>query len=74
MLRNVCGSVTAQEAWRIRIYEEVMELYKTPDLVTDSKRIRLECLGLIVRLNQMRIVKKFFIVSQKVEEKWESPG
>jgi hypothetical protein len=31
MLRNVCGSVTAQGPWRIRIYEEVTELYKTPD-------------------------------------------
>lgn len=38
MLRNVYGSVTVQGAWRIRIYKEVMELYKTPDLVRDSKR------------------------------------
>lgn len=42
MLRDVYGSVTPHGAWRSIIYEEVTELCKTPDLVTDSKGERLE--------------------------------
>jgi hypothetical protein len=45
MLRNVYGSVTPHGAWRIRICEEVMELYKTPDLVTDSKSEKVGVIG-----------------------------
>jgi len=46
--------------WRIRTNQELRELYKYLDIVADIKKETLEWIGLVVRINQGRTVKKAF--------------
>ena len=54
------GPVVEQEMWRIRTNQELRELYKYLDIVADIKKETLEWIGLVVRINQGRTVKKAF--------------
>jgi hypothetical protein len=54
------GTVTDQGIWRMRTNEELGELYKDLDVVTDIKNKRLEWIGHAIRLEQVRTVKKIF--------------
>jgi hypothetical protein len=66
--------VTEQGASTIRINQELRELYKTPDLVTEIEKRNLEWLGHGMRLDQTSVNRTIFKVRQKVEEKTrESP-
>jgi hypothetical protein len=59
-----------QEVSRIRTNQELEELYRT-HLVADFKRIWLERLGPVLRMDTKGWLRKFLKVGQKVEENWE---
>ena len=52
------GTVSEQGIWRMRTNEELGDLYKDLDLVTDIKNMRLEWTGYAIRMEQVRTVKK----------------
>ena len=54
------GTVSEQGIWRMRTNEELGDLYKDLDLVTDIKNMRLEWTGYAIRMEQVRTVKKIF--------------
>jgi len=49
-----------QGIWRIRTNQELRELCKDLDIVSDIKNKRLEWIGCVVRMDQRRTVKKIF--------------
>jgi hypothetical protein len=60
VLRRVNGTVVEQGMWRIRINQELSELYKDLDIVADIREKRLEWTGHVVRIDQGRAAKKIF--------------
>jgi hypothetical protein len=46
--------------WRIKTDQELRELYKYLDIAADIKKNRLGWVGHVVRIDQVRIVKKIF--------------
>jgi hypothetical protein len=52
--------VAEQGIWRIRINQELQELYKDVDIVAGIKKKRLEWIGHVVRMDHGRVVKKIF--------------
>ena len=46
--------------WRIKTNAELITKYKSQDIVTVMKIWRLEWLGLVIRMNETRSVKKIF--------------
>jgi hypothetical protein len=52
------GTMTEQGIWRMRTNEELGELYKDLDVVTDIKKKRLEWIGHAIRMEQVTTVKK----------------
>jgi hypothetical protein len=64
---QVYGTVTEQGLWRIKINQELRELYNTSDLVADSKRRRLEWLGHVIGMYQG------WQATNKLEEKQVGP-
>lgn len=46
--------------WRIRTNQELGEPYKELDILVDIKKKRLEWVGHVVRMDQVRKVKKIF--------------
>jgi hypothetical protein len=54
------GVWTEKGVWGIRTKGEVRELYKTPELVADIKRRRLELLERVIIMDQTRVAKKTF--------------
>ena len=58
ILRTIYGVVEEHGLWRIRSNQELRVLYEDLDVETDVKKKRLEWIGLVVRKNQERTVKK----------------
>ncbi|KAJ9583487.1 hypothetical protein L9F63_022168 [Diploptera punctata] len=52
MLRKIYGAVQEQDVWRIRMNQELKELYKDLDLVRYIRRKRLELVGHVLRMEQ----------------------
>jgi hypothetical protein len=67
ILRTVHGPVVDQGIWRIKIHQELRELYKDLDIVADIGKKRLEWTGHVVRIDQGRTVKKICESKPKVE-------
>jgi hypothetical protein len=57
ILRRTYGPAVEQGMWRIRHNQELRELYKDLDIVTDIKNRILEWIGHVVRMELGRIVK-----------------
>jgi hypothetical protein len=66
ILRTVHGPVVDQGIWRIKINQELRELYKDLDIVADIRKKRLQWTGHIVRMDQGRTAQK--ISESKSEE------
>ena len=49
-----------QEIWRIRTNQELRELHKDPEIVSDIKKKRVGWRGHVVRMNQERTYTKIF--------------
>jgi hypothetical protein len=60
ILRKIYGPTKENGRWRIKMNEELMTKYKTPDIVSIIKIRRLEWLGHVVRMNETGSVKKIF--------------
>jgi hypothetical protein len=60
ILRRVYGPVVEQGMWKIRTNQELRELCKNLDIITDIEKKRLECAGHVLRNHQGRAVKKIF--------------
>jgi len=60
ILRRVHGPVVEQGIWRMRVNQELRELYKDLDIVADIREKRSEWNGHVVRIDQGRAVKKIF--------------
>jgi hypothetical protein len=60
MLRRIYGPVVEQGMWRIRSNQEMRNVYKDLNMVTDIKGKRLEWIGHVVRMDQGVIVKNIF--------------
>jgi hypothetical protein len=70
----VCEPVTEQGVWEIITNQKLMELCKTPDLVTDIKRRNFKWAGHVVRMDQTSKsswLKSSWTVSQEVGGKQE---
>jgi hypothetical protein len=52
--------VVQQGIWRIRTNEELQELYKDLDIVTDIKRKGMEWIRHLERMDRGRVVLKIF--------------
>jgi hypothetical protein len=65
-LRKMYGPLTKQEVWRIRNDKESKKLHKTPDLVSDIERKRLEYLKDVISIDRKRLVTIFHKISPKV--------
>ena len=52
---NKAGWTVENGQWRIKMNEELMTKYKTPDTVNVIKIRRLEWLGHMVRMNETRL-------------------
>jgi hypothetical protein len=59
-LRKLYGPTCENGHWRIKINSELESKYKSQDIVSVIKVRRLEWLGLIIRMNETRTVKKIF--------------
>jgi hypothetical protein len=66
MLIRIYGPVVEQEMWRIRTNQELRELCKDLNIVTNIKKKKLEWIEHVVRMDQGRTVKK--ILESKPEE------
>jgi hypothetical protein len=54
------GPKSEQGVWRIRSNLEIQNMYKSPDIVTDIKVIRLVWLGHVMRTEDTRLPKMVF--------------
>ena len=59
ILRRIFGPVAEQGMWRIRINEELRELYKDLGIVADIIK-KMEWIGHVIRMDQGRTAKKVF--------------
>jgi len=57
-LRKICGPTKENGQWRIKPNTELINKYKSQDIVTVIKIRRLEWLGHVIRVNETRSVKK----------------
>jgi hypothetical protein len=64
-LSRIYGPVVVQGIRRIRTTQELRKLYKDLDVVADIKKKRLEWVGHVVRMDQVRKVKKTFESKQE---------
>jgi len=60
ILRKIHGPTKENGQWRIKTNEELRTKYKSQDIVTVIKTRRLEWLGHVSRMNEIRSVKKIF--------------
>ena len=59
-MRKIHGPTKENGQWRIKTNEELRTKYKSQDIVTVIKTRRLEWLGHVSRMNEIRSVKKIF--------------
>jgi hypothetical protein len=60
ILRKIYGPKCGQGVWRIRSNLEIQNMYKSPDIVTEIKVRRMECLGHVVRMEDTCLPKMVF--------------
>ena len=60
ILRKIYGSTKENGQWRIKTNSELINKYKSQDIVTVIKIRRLEWLGYVIRMNEARSVMKIF--------------
>ena len=59
-MRKIYGPTKENGQWRIKTNEELRTKYKSQDILTVIKIRRLEWLGHVSRMNEIRSVKKIF--------------
>jgi hypothetical protein len=59
ILRRIHETIVEQGVWRKISNQELRELYKDLDIVADIKKIRVEWIGNVVRMDHRRRVKVF---------------
>ena len=59
-MRKIYGPTKENGQWRIKTNLELMNKYKSQDIVMVIKIRRLEWLGHVIRMNETRSVKKIF--------------
>jgi hypothetical protein len=57
---DIYRPVVEQGSWKMRTNQELCELYKDFDIVTDIKNRRLKWVGQVARMDQGRVVKILF--------------
>ena len=72
ILRKIYGPTKENGQWRIETNAELITKYKSQDIVTVMKIRRLEWLGLVIRMNETRSVKK--ILEGKLEGRRRDRG
>ena len=60
--------------WRIGIDQELRELHKDLDITADIRKKRLESVGQVVRMDQVRRDKKIFESEPKRSRRRGRPG
>ena len=60
ILRKIYGPTNENGQWRIKTNSELLNKYKSQDIVTVIKIQRLEWLGHAIRMNETRSIKKIF--------------
>jgi hypothetical protein len=60
VLRKIFGAVSEKGTWRPRTNKEIADLYKEPDIVTETKINRLRWIGHVEIMEDSRSVKKIF--------------
>ena len=60
ILRKIYGPTNENGQWRIKTNSELLDKYKSLDIVTVIKIQRLEWLGHAIRMNETRSIKKIF--------------
>jgi hypothetical protein len=73
LLRRIYCPLVEQGIWRIRTNNKLRELYKDLHIVADIKKKRLEWIGLVVRMDQGRTVKKIFESKLEGSRRWGRP-
>jgi hypothetical protein len=58
VLRKIYGPTKENGCWRIRMNHEIREKFKSPDIISVIKLLRLEWLGHIMRINETRVERK----------------
>jgi hypothetical protein len=61
ILRKIYGPKCEQGVWRMRTNLELQNMYRSPDIVTETKVRRLEWLAHIIRIDGARMAKKVFV-------------
>jgi hypothetical protein len=59
ILRKICGLKSEQVVWRISNLE-IQNMYKLPDIVTETKVRRVDWLGHVIRMEDSRLPKMAF--------------
>ena len=67
ILRRIFGPVQENCVWRIRTSQELINLYRDPDIVSEIRKGRLIWLGLVERMSEERNMKTLF--KNTLEEK-----
>jgi len=60
VLRKIFGQICVAGYWRSRTNEEVRQLYRELDIVTEIKTGRLRWLGHVERMSEERVVKRLY--------------
>jgi hypothetical protein len=60
ILGRIYGPLIEQGSWKTRSNQELCELYKDLDIVTDIKNKRLKWVAHVVRMDQGRVHKTVF--------------
>jgi len=60
VLRKIFGPICVAGYWRSRTNEEVRQLYRELDIVTEIKKGRLRWLGHVERMSEERVVKRLY--------------
>jgi hypothetical protein len=61
---NTWKTRTLKKFYGAEAKQQLGELHKTPDLLSDIKRRKLECLGHVIRMDQQTTVAKIFFESK----------
>jgi hypothetical protein len=60
ILRKIYGAKKDGKEWKIRNNRELRNVYGQPDIIADIKSKRLEWLCHVARMEENRMVKRFF--------------
>jgi len=72
--RKIYGPVVKQGMWEIETDQELRELYTDLDITSDTRKNRLEWVGHVVRLDQVRRVKKIIESEPEGSRRRGRPG